>query len=149
MASLVERANGFPPQTHKTEEEELDELHAEAVLRFRLEKPSPESEDDETHDAEDPTVEEEPVDPDLGIYDPDTGGVRCKVCDAPLNSKGQFRDHLKGQKHKKKYERKQRLKAQEEAEAAPASLALPSLVTGRTTTRTGHPWGAYVPTASR
>ena len=114
-----------PPQTHKDEGEELEELHAEAVRRFRLAQPSPDSENDEANCEEAPIIEEDPVDPDIGTYDPKTGGVWCKVCGQPQNSKGQFRDHLKGKKHKKKYERQQKLKAQEEAEAAQASLASP------------------------
>ena len=116
---------GAPPQTHKGEKEELEGLHAEAVRRFRLAQPSPDSENDEANCDGASITEEDPVDPDIGTYDPKTGGVWCKVCDRPQNSKGQFRDHLKGQKHKKKYERQQKLKAQEEAEAARSSLASP------------------------
>ena len=126
----------------------MKKLHAEAVLRFRLEKPSPES-DDEPPDVPDPAGDEEAVDPEIGTYDPATGEVRCKVCDTPLNSKGQFRDHLKGKKHKKKYERQERLKKQEEAEANRAPLALAPLVSGPTSRWTGHTWGTTFPTGSR
>ena len=113
------------PQTHQEEKEELEGLHAEAIRRFRLAQPSPDSEDDETNCKEASIVDEDPIDPEIGTYDPKTGGVLCLICDRPQNSKGQFRDHLKGQKHRKKYERHLKLKAQEEAAAAQAALVLP------------------------
>ena len=64
------------------------------------------------------------MDPDVGIYDPDTKGVYCKLCDMDLNSKKQFVDHLKGQKHRKKHDRKEReaKEAKEAAEVACAAL---------------------------
>ena len=116
-------SRGASPQMRKEEQEELEGLHAEAVRRFRLAQPSPDSENDEA-DCEGASAEEDPVDPDIGTFDPKTGGVWRIVCERPQNSKGQFRDHLKGQKHKKKYDRKQR-EALAEAEAARAALTLP------------------------
>ena len=112
------------------------------------------SEEGEASGGEDPTVEEYPVDPEIGDYDPATRKVQCKVCDRPMKSKEQFRDHLKGQKHNKKYEKAQRLKAQREAQAAQASTAVTPLLTVRTVTCTSAAdgavqlWGAYVPAVS-
>ena len=113
------------PQTPQEEKEVLKGIHAEAMRRFRLAQPSPDSEDDEKECKEVSSVGEDPIDPEIGTYDPKTGGVLCLVCDRPQNSKGQFFDHLKGQKHKKKYDRHLKLKEQEEAAAAQAALVLP------------------------
>ena len=129
-------SSGASPQVHQGEEEELEGLHAEAIRRFRLGQPSPDSENDEKsckngkknckkNSKEASSVDEDPIDPEIGAYDPKTGGVLCLICDLPQNSRGQFRDHLKGQKHRKKYERHQKLKADEEAAAAQVALALP------------------------
>ena len=117
------------PQTPQEEEEDLEKAHAEAIRRFRLEQPSPDSDKDVREDKEASneasSAGEEPIDPEIGTYDPKTGGVLCVICDRPQNSKGQFFDHLKGQKHKKKYDRHLKLKEQEEAAAAQAALMLP------------------------
>ena len=80
------------------EEGELRRLHADVLVRFHLQKLSPESDDGAG------SLPDSDIDPELGVLDPATGEVRCKVCDRPLNSKGQFRDHLKGKKHFKKSE---------------------------------------------
>ena len=94
-----------------------------------------------------PAAEDE-VDPEIGEFDPATGGVYCKVCSRPMNSKAQFQDHIKGEKHQKKFEKKQA-----KALAAVSSAALAAvnpLLTVRTATcvsnadSTVHLWGAYV-----
>ena len=121
--TLDASCNGDPSQGHKTEEEELERLHAIAVKRFRQARPSLDS-DGEADSIAMSTTEDYPVDPDIGTYDPNTKGVHCKLCDMDLNSKKQFVDHLKGQKHRKKHDRKER-EAKEAAEAARAALASP------------------------
>ena len=116
------------PQTPQEEKEVLERAHAEAIRRFRLEQPSPDSDNDEKEgkaSKEASSVGEEPIDPEIGTYDPETGGVQCLICDRPQNSKGQFFDHLKGQKHKKKYDRYLKVKEQKEAAAAQAALMMP------------------------
>ena len=138
--------------TTETEEQELKRLHAEAMVRFHLRKPSPESEDGETDETKGPAAAEDEVDPEIGEFDPATGGVYCKVCGRPMNSKAQFQDHIKGEKHQKKFEKKQA-----KALAAVSSAALAAvnpLLTVRAATcvsnadSTVHLWGAYVSTGS-
>ena len=114
--------SGDPSQELRMEEDELEKLHSIAIRRFRLALPSPDS------DAEaDITADEYQVDPDVGIYDPDTKGVYCKLCDMELNSKKQFVDHLKGKKHWKKQDKKEKgaKEAKEAAEVACAALSTP------------------------
>ena len=111
--------------TARKEKRALEKLHAEALRRFRLAQHSSESDDDdgEKQDVVAPSDIEDPIDPGIGTYDPKTGGVHCVICDTPLNSKGQFHDHLKGKKHWKNYDRYLKRKEQEEAEASQAALA--------------------------
>ena len=139
-------------QPTETEEEMLKRLHTEAMVRFQLNKPSPESEDGEEDKEKCPAALKDDVDPEIGHFDPVTGGVYCKVCQRPLNSKAQFRDHIKGEKHQKKAEKKQA-----KALAAVSSAALAAvnpLLTVRTATcvssadSTVHVWGAYISNAS-
>ena len=133
---------------HNTEEEELRRLHMDALVRFRLKKPSPESDDEAA-----PSLCGSEIDPETGELDPATGGVHCKICDRPLNSKAQFKDHLEGQKHFKKAERARKKKVQE-AQAAPTAATATPLLTVRTVTCTSNDEGAtqlrgaYVPTPS-
>ena len=116
------------PPTPQEEREVLERAHAEAIRRFRLEQPSPDSD----HDAKEgkasdeaSDADEEPIDPEIGTYDPATGGVQCLICDRPQNSRGQFFDHVKGQKHKKKYDKYLKVKREKEAAAAQVALMTP------------------------
>ena len=113
--------------TARKEKRALEKLHAAALRRFRLGQYSSESDDDdgEKPDAVAPDDIEDPIDPEIGTLDPKTGGVHCVICDTPLNSKGQFHDHLKGKKHWKHYDRYLKRKEQEKAKASQAALATP------------------------
>ena len=141
------RSEDEPEQTNETEEEVLRRLHTDAMLRFHLKKSSPESEDGEMGEKDGLVAADDSVDPEIGDFDPATGGVHCKVCDRPLNSKAQFQDHLKGKKHRKNFDKKQ-------AAASQALSAVSPLLTVRTVTCTSdansavHLWGVYVPAAS-
>ena len=99
----------------------MEEIHAKAMKRFRRARHSMES-DSDADSVEVSTTADDPVDPDIAIYDPDTGGVHCKICNMDLNSKKQFVDHLKGGKHKKNRDKKER----EEKKAADAQARLVS-----------------------
>ena len=138
---------------NEIEEEELKRLHADVLVRFHLRKPSPESDDEAVGGQGAPSLADNEIDPELGELDPGTGGVHCKVCDRPLNSKAQFKDHLKGQKHFKKTEQARR-KKERDAQAAQAAATASPLLTIRTVTCTSDEegvtqlWGAYVPTPS-
>ena len=140
-----ERSNECPSAPDmENEEEELRRLHADVLVRFHLQKPSPESDDEGAPEHCAPSLPDSEVDPELGEFHPATGGVRCKLCDMPLNSKKQWQDHFKGQKHEKVRRRKER-----EAQAASTETATSHILTVRTITCTSNEagrtqlWGAW------
>ena len=114
-------------RTAQEEKSALEKLHAEVLRKFRLTEHNPESdsEDGDEHHAAAPCDIEDPVDPEIGTYDPKTKAVHCVICDIPLNSKEQFQDHLKGKKHWKKYDRYLKRKAQEELEGTQVAAVTP------------------------
>ena len=143
----VDRSETLAETTTETEEQELKRLHTEAMVRFHLRTASSESDDGETDEKKGPAAAEDEVDPEIGEFDPATGGVYCKICGRPMNSKAQFQDHIKGEKQKK-FGKKQ---AQTLAAVSSAALAAVNpLLTVRTATcvsnadSTVHLWGAYV-----
>ena len=70
-------------QTKEEEQAELKKLHAEALVRFHLHKPSPESDDEASPGPSTPSLATIEIDPEIGDLDPATGGAGSPPADAP------------------------------------------------------------------
>ena len=136
------------PDRQDSVEEELRKLHADALVRFHLNKPCSESGDESAEEPCSTSSSADEVDPEVGQLDPATGEVTCKVCNRLLNSKTQFKEHLKGKKHRKKAtaaeERKRREQEPQTAEAASHMLTIRTVTCTSTGAETSQLWGAYV-----
>lgn len=96
-------------QAQEDDQDELRRLHEAALRRFLLDEPELGSDDEPLAGARTRMLNDHGIDVGIGVVvDPETGGVTCKLCNIVLNSKSQWTDHQKGNKHFKKLSAKER-----------------------------------------
>jgi len=89
-------------QAPEDDQDELRRLHEAALRRFLLDEPELGSDDEPLAGARTRMLNDHGIDVGISVFDPATGEVTCKLCSIVLNSKSQWTDHQKGNKHFKK-----------------------------------------------
>ena len=90
-------------QALEDDQDELRRLHEAALRRFLLDEPELGSDDEPLAGARLRMLNDHGIDVAIAVFDPETGGVTCKLCNIALNSTSQWADHQKGKKHLKKF----------------------------------------------
>lgn len=107
-AEPTDRELGVQPLEDEDDQDELRRLHEAALRRFLLDEPELGSDDEPLAGARTQMLVDHDIDAGIALFDPETGGVTCKLCNIALNSKSQWADHQKGKKHFKKLSAEER-----------------------------------------
>ena len=95
-------------QAPEDDQDELRRLHEAALRRFLLDEPELGSDDEPLAGARTRMLNDHGIDVGISVFNPATGEVTCKLCSIVLNSKSQWTDHQKGNKHFKKLSAEER-----------------------------------------